>query len=527
MRIIVDLVPNHSSDQHEWFQTALKAGPGSPERERYLFRDGRGEGGAEPPNNWDSVFGGSAWTRVTDPATGGPEQWYLHMFDTTQPDFNWDHPEVREEFHDVLRFWCERGVDGFRVDVAHGLVKKAGLPDWAGTVAMVDGVDGDGETIEAADHVGDEPRVVTGTTSANGVETSGDAKANDGDVNRSGSGVISGETAPMFDQEGVHENYEGWRRVLDEFNAPGEQYSRALVAEAWVEPQSRLARYVRPTEMQQAFNFPFLVTLWDAAAYRDVITESLESLGAVGAPATWVLSNHDVVRHPSRFGLSTPGLRPPGIAADHEQPDHGIGLRRGRAATAFMLALPGSAYIYQGEELGLPEHTTLPHEVRQDPAFFRTRGTPNAETGRDGCRVPMPWEADAPAFGFSPTGASWLPQPAEWATLAVDAQTGDATSTLEFYRTAIALRRELGLGAGGLRWLDGYGDDMLAFQITPGRGFEKAFECVCVVVNLGDKPVDLARPNCEVILSSATDGPRVGDTGAGKLPGNTTVWLKG
>ncbi|QAY63014.1 DUF3459 domain-containing protein [Xylanimonas allomyrinae] len=470
MRVVVDLVPNHTSSEHAWFRAALAAAPGSPERARYLFRDGRGEHGELPPNNWTSVFGGQAWTRVQEPS-GQPGQWYLHLFDSSQPDLDWSNPEVRAELEDVLRFWLRRGVDGFRVDVAHGLVKADGLPDWAGHVAMVDGTDA-------------------------GAPEDGSTPAT--------------ESGPMFDQDGVHEIYRSWRAVLDEFDADGERRSRALVAEAWVEPLTRLARYVRDDEMQQAFNFSFLTSHWDAAAYRAVITASLEALDAVGAPATWVLSNHDVVRHASRFGLAVPGARPNGVFATDPQPDEALGLRRARAATLFMLALPGSAYLYQGEELGLPEHTTLPDDVREDPAYFRTQ---HAEAGRDGCRVPLPWAAGEPAFGFSPTGSSWLPQPAQWSTYAADAQTGVAGSTLELYREALRLRRERALGGNGLAWLDGHDADVVSFRSVATDGRD-----VVVLANLGSAPASLPT-GAEVLLASA-DLPD-----DGMLPADVTVWL--
>ena len=476
LRVIVDLVPNHTSDQHAWFRAALAAGPRSPERARYLFRDGRGEDGSEPPNNWKSIFGGPAWTRVTE-ADGALGQWYLHLFDASQPDLDWTHPEVRAEFEDILRFWLRRGVDGFRVDVAHGLVKAEGLPDWHGTVEMVGGTD--------------------------------PGAPEDGQTPAFGSG-------PMFDQDGVHEIYRSWRAVLDEFDGPGERHSRALVAEAWVEPLSRLTLYVRDDEMQQAFNFTFLTCLWDAAEYRAAITESLRAFDAVGAPTTWVLSNHDVVRHPSRFGLPVPGTKTNGIFAHETQPDEALGLRRGRAATAFMLALPGSAYLYQGEELGLPEHTTLPDDVREDPSYFRTN---HEEAGRDGCRVPLPWEAGKPGFGFSPTGKTWLPQPASWAAYAADAQDGVPGSTLELYRAALRLRREHGLGDGGLEWLSGYPDDVLAFRVA-GPDQDGAEGGVVVLANLGTTAVPL--PDGAAVLLASADLP-----GDGTLPADVTVWLQG
>ena len=406
LRVIVDLVPNHTSDEHVWFHQALEAGPHSPERARYLFRDGRGEHGELAPNSWRSVFGGPAWTRVTEP-DGTPGQWYLHLFDSRQPDLDWGHPEVRQEFHDILRFWLDRGVSGFRVDVAHGLVKADGLPDWDHDREIVDGADSDGRR------------------------------------------------PPMWDQDGVHEVYRGWREVLDAYDG-----DRMLVAEAWVEPSDRLARYVRPDEMHQAFNFDYLTSPWRARDLRSRVTRSLAANAAVGAPTTWVLSNHDVVRHPSRLSLGLEVDPPQGVGPGDDQPDERLGLRRGRAASALMLALPGSAYLYQGEELGLPEHTTLPDDARQDPAYFRYEG---AVAGRDGCRVPIPWNADEPAHGFSPNGRTWLPQPDSFAAYAADVQHGVDGSTLELYRAALRLRRELGLAGASLVWDSGYADDVVAF----------------------------------------------------------------
>ena len=464
MRVIVDLVPNHTSDQHVWFAEALAAEPGAPARDRYIFRDGRGPDGSEPPNNWQSIFGGAAWTRVDD------GQWYLHLFDASQPDLDWNHPEVRAEFEDVLRFWLDKGVDGFRIDVAHGMVKADGLPDWHGHVSMVEG------SAAEEDQPVDPGAPEDGSTGA-------------------------GNQGPMFDQDGVHEIYRSWHRVLAEYDG-----DRCLVAEAWVEPLSRLARYVRPDEMHQAFNFSFLTTAWDAAALRRVIAASYRANDEVGAPTTWVLSNHDVVRHATRLGLPEVGVRPNGVFATDPQPDEELGLRRARAASLLMLGLPGSAYLYQGEELGLPEHTTLPNEVRQDPGHFRTGG---AEAGRDGCRVPLPWEADAPGYGFGPSGETWLPQPESYGRYAADTQYGVDGSTFELYRAALATRRAEGLGHGGLTWLEAWADspDVVAFV---DRG-------VAVVANLGSDPVAL--PENEVLLAS-------GDLAEGMLPADTTVWLR-
>ncbi|MFF2141851.1 glycoside hydrolase family 13 protein [Kitasatospora sp. NPDC058190] len=448
LRIIVDLVPNHSSDQHEWFQRALREGPASPLRDRYHFRPGKGENGELPPNDWESIFGGPAWTRTENP-DGTPGDWYLHLFAPEQPDFNWENPAVADEFRSILRFWLDMGVDGFRIDVAHGLVKAPGLPDLGGADQLK---------------------------------------------------LLGNDVMPFFDQDGVHEIYRSWRKILDEY--PGQ---RIGVAEAWTPTVQRTANYVRPDELHQAFNFQYLGTDWDATALREVIDLSLDSMRPVDAPTTWVLSNHDVTRHATRFA-NEPGLgtqiRTPG--------DRSLGLRRARAATLLMLALPGSAYVYQGEELGLPDVTDLPDEVRQDPSFFRQAGQ---DGYRDGCRVPIPWSGTEAPYGFGPAagGPSWLPQPAEWAALSVEAQTGDPTSTLELYRSALAVRRaQPDLGAGTeVEWLDAP-EGTLAFR----RG---SFVCT---VNTTGEPVRIAAPGR--LLLASTD--LVVDGGETVLAPDSTGW---
>ncbi|MFF1254725.1 glycoside hydrolase family 13 protein [Pseudarthrobacter sp. NPDC058329] len=447
LKVIVDLVPNHTSDEHVWFQAALASSPGSPERDRYMFRPGKdkvpGSGdGNLAPNNWKSIFGGPAWSRIIE-ADGTPGEWYLHLFDTKQPDLNWENTEVHEEMRSVLRFWLDRGVDGFRVDVAHGLVKEPGLPDWEGVAAMVEGTAE--VTREAAHRPGDAPGAHT------------DAE----EPHRAVSPVYP--PSPFFDQDGVHDVYRDWHRVLAEYRG-----DRMMVAEAWVEPAERLARYTRPDETQQAFNFDFLLAGWDAEGMAESIDASLAASASVGAPCTWVLSNHDTVRHTTRFGLKDPTTFPKGLGADDEQPDAALGLARARAATLISLALPGSAYLYQGEELGLPEHTTVPAGARQDPTFFRTGG---AEIGRDGCRVPLPWSAELPGYGFSvvPEGGAaqpWLPQPQSFGPLAADQQEGVEGSTLELYRAALAFRSARRLGAGSVAWAESHVPDsgLLAFH---------------------------------------------------------------
>ncbi|MDB1087867.1 glycoside hydrolase family 13 protein [Streptomyces sp. ACA25] len=435
LRIIVDLVPNHSSDQHQWFQRALREGPGSALRDRYHFRPGKGPAGEEPPNDWESIFGGPAWTRTRNP-DGTPGDWYLHLFAPEQPDFNWNNAAVQDEFRSVLRFWLDLGVDGFRIDVAHGLVKADGLPDMG---------------------------------------SAGQLK------------LLGSQRLPFFDQDGVHEIYRSWRKILEEY--PGQ---RIGVAEAWTPSEDRTALYLRPDELHQAFNFHYLGTPWEAAELRRVIDTSLDSMRPVGAPSTWVLSNHDVVRHLTRLGGS---------------PD------RARAASLLMLALPGSAYVYQGEELGLPEVTELPDEVRQDPSFFKDNGQDGL---RDGCRVPIPWTAQGPSYGFG-EGGSWLPQPPEWAALSVEEQTGDPASTLELYRTALAVRREhSALGAGdSVEWLDAP-EGILAFRRRGADG-----TAVVCAANTTAEPVELtgalAVPGELLVASGAYDG-------TGPLPGDTTAW---
>jgi alpha-glucosidase len=452
LKVIIDIVPNHCSARHAWFRDALEAGPGSPERARFWFRPGRGEHGERPPNNWQSLFRGPAWTRVPD------GEWYLHLFAPEQPDLNWDNPAVRDEFRSVLRFWLDRGVDGIRIDVAHGMVKAPGLPD------------------------------------------EGDSAA----------GLLDAARTPYFDQEGVHEIYRDWRSIMDEYRP-----ERIAVAEAWVPNQVRLARYVRPDELHQAFNFDFLGTAWSGAGYRHVIDSSLQVMAAVGAPTTWVLSNHDVVRHASRLAVGVGGV--PGGAgpayAGLAAADPLLGLRRARAASLFMLALPGSAYLYQGEELGLPEVFDLPDAARQDPIFARTGG---AERGRDGCRVPLPWSGRVPPFGFGPARSQpWLPQPADWAGSTVEVQQADPTSTWSMYAAALRLRRRLDAFDGEeLRWLSAPGDDLLVFG-RPGPDGRPGLLCA---LNLGSVAARVSGVDGEPAVASWPGA------GSGVLPPDTSAW---
>ena len=376
MRIITDLVPNHTSWEHPWFVEALAAEPGSAERGRYHFRPGRGVAGDEPPTNWQSVFGGSTWERTE------AGDWYLHIFDVSQPDLDWSNEEVRAEFDDVIRFWLDRGIDGLRIDVAHGMVKDDTWPDITDRSAMLDSVNAD-------DH-------------------------------------------PFWDRPGVHEINRRWRSLLDTYD------DRMMVAEAWVS-SDRLREYLRDDEYHQSFGFDLLAAPWDAAEWRETIHRCCRNAAEVGAAPTWVLSNHDVMRHSTRYGLPVDvDWRRWPVEGPHDLLDVDLGRRRARAAALVMLALPGSAYLYQGDELGLPEVWDLPDDVLDDPTWERSGHT---ERGRDGCRVPIPWTAEDPAFGFSEADP-WLPQPASFGELAADVQAGDPDSHLSLHRRAVALRRE-------------------------------------------------------------------------------------
>lgn len=451
IHVVVDIVPNHSSDQHDWFQEALAAGRGSAERERYIFREGVGADGSEPPTDWVSVFGGSAWERVED------GQWYLHNFAKEQPDFNWDHHEVRADFLETLRFWSDRGVDGFRIDVAHMLTKDLSEP--LPSRDELDAID----------------------------RTSG--------------------SHPLIDRDDVHEIYAEWRQVFNSYDPP-----RTAVAEAWVDTPERRARYASAEGLGQAFNFDLLVADFDAAQFREIIVDNLEQAQRTGSSTTWVLSNHDVTRHATRYGLAPlqgravkQGAEWVAAGGPAELLDRDRGLRRANAASLLLLGLPGSAYLYQGEELGLHEVAEIRPEDRQDPAFFR--GAEFDGLGRDGCRVPLPWTADGVSFGFGSAPAH-LPQPDWFAAHAVDAQASDPASTLSLYREALRLRHPLQTGET-LEWIETGRADVLRFARPNGWQ---------VVTNFGSEPFDLGEDAADVVLASRV---LEGST----LAAETTAWI--
>ena len=437
-------MPNHSSDQHEWVRAALAAGPGSPERDRSIFRKGLGEHGEMPPSDWPSHFGPTAWTRLPD------GDWYLHLFAPEQPDFNWDLPDVREDFRTTLRFWSDRGVDGFRIDVAHALTKDLTEP-LRSKPAFIDF---------------DNP--------------------------------LSGDDV-LFDRDEVHEIYRDWRSVFNEYDPP-----RVAVAEAYVRAERRML-YARAEGLGQAFNFDLLVSPWDSDTYRAVITDNIRLAESVGATSTWVLSNHDKVRHASRLMMPAGNDGSSWVDSDGTDPviDRATGLRRARAATLLMLALPGSSYLYQGEELGLHEVADLPHDALQDPIWLRTNHT---HKGRDGCRVPLPWTTEPPSFGFG-SAAAHLPQPAWFADSAVSVEDGVAGSTLELYRAALAARRDL-LTDEAFEWVDAPAH---VIHFARSGGWHS-------ITNFGTAPIDLPAGDVIVVSAPLVDG---------RLAGDATVWLKG
>ena len=446
IRVFVDIVPNHSSDRHVWFQEALAAPRGSAARDRYIFRDGKSNG--EPPSKLASHFGPTGWTQVAD------GQWYMHLFTKEQPDFNWDNEDVNQYFLDTLRFWSDRGVDGFRIDVAHALKKNLDpLPDRE-SFAL--------------------------------------------------SAMKSDGTDPLFDRDEVHEVYAQWRKVFNEYDPP-----RVAVAEAWVHP-NRVARYASEDGLGQSFNFDLLGSAWDARAFREKIAYNLELSAKTGSSSTWVLSNHDVIRHATR--LVIPGLgesidffsdESAWYVANRMDPklDLELGVARARAATMLILALPGSSYLYQGEELGLHDVLDIPSDQMQDPQWFRGEGKLKS---RDGCRVPLPWEKTGSSFGFGP-GGSHLPQPRWYSEYSVEAQENDPSSTLNIYRQALALRKRL-YQSDRIEWLE-LGKDVLGFRRDGWMS----------ITNFGDVPIDL--PEGNLLLSSA-------ELVEGKLPAAATAWLQ-
>jgi alpha-glucosidase len=449
--VFVDIVPNHSSNHHVWFKEAIASAPGSAARNRYIFRDGKGINGELPPTNWISHFTPNAWSHEsTQGGTGN--QWYCHMFAPEQPDFNWDNKEVEEEFLTTLKFWADRGVDGFRIDVAHMMKKDLSEP------------------------LKDVPEPQTL------------------DSRRPGNEVL-------FDREEVHEVFKTWRALFNQYDPP-----RVAVAEAWAKPEN-IYKYASPDELGQAFNFDLLLAEFDAATYREIVTRNVASATKNGSSSTWVFSNHDQVRPATRYGLpigsnitAFKNSNGTSLPLDVER-----GINASIAAQMFALALPGCTYIYQGEELGLPEALEIPESEIQDPQYLKNH---KVDKGRDGCRVPLPWTSNGSSFGFG-SGGAHLPQPAIFSQYSVEAESGREGSPLEIFRKALALRKEL-VAPESMEWIDTGNENVLHFARPNG------WHCI---TNFGFTSYLIPAGLSVLHSSTAVEGDL--------LPGAATIWLKG
>jgi alpha-glucosidase len=460
LKVIVDVVPNHVSVAHKWFQAAIQAPAGSPEHARFHVLPGRGAGGEQPPNNWIGVFGGSAWSPMPHGARDemGNLLWYLHVFDSSQPDLNWTNPEIVADSEETLRFWLELGVDGFRVDVAFGLAKDMTYSDHPDPQSVIHAM-----RLDLND----------------GVQRDPDPRA----------ALIN---APFFDRDEVHEVYRRWRTILDSYPGP-----RIAVAEAWAYPVERAMAYARPDELHQVFNFDFLLVQWAAEDMRRVIASVLEAVAIVGAPASWVLSNHDTPRVVTRLGGGP------------------LGQARALALAHVAHFLPGCVYIYNGEELGLPD-AEIPADRRADPIWFRSGGT---DPGRDGARAPMPWRGATPPYGFSRNPGTWLPAPPGWADRTVESESSDPGSHLNHYRRMIAVRRSH----------PDLSDPGSAFSATvpiPGLLRIERGSAVCLA-NTSDAPIRMEgslSARSRILVASNADTPALSEDGL-VIPTDTCIWL--
>jgi alpha-glucosidase len=376
IRVVIDWVPNHTSDRHPWFQAA-RSSRDDPRRDWYVWRDPAPGGG--PPNDWTSAFEacGPAWT--LDEPTG---QYYLHSFAPQQPDLNWDNPEVEAAMHDVLRFWLERGVDGFRLDAIVKIAKDPLLRDQAGAPRRHD-----------------------------------------------------------EDWDSIHDRLRGIRRVVDEYP------DRVLVGEVVLYDLHRVVSYLEAgDQLHLAHNFQFVRLPWEAEALRTAI-DDFEALAEETAWPAWFLANHDLPRTASRFDGA------------------GHGPARARAAALLLYALRGTPFVYQGEELGLPDAEIPPDRVVD-------------VDGRDPQRAPIPWappSSAGPGAGFS-TGEPWLPVVADAERLCVERQAADPRSMLALVRRLAALRGGTpALQTGGQRTFEA-GADVLAW--TREGGGERLLACI-------------------------------------------------
>ncbi len=465
IRVLMDVVPNHCSSQHPWFLEALAAEPGSPERDRFYFREGKGKGGSEPPNNWRAVFGGSAWARESGPAG----QWYLATFTPWQPDFNWGNQDVIEHFDRMLTFWFDRGVEGFRIDAVGVVGKEPGLPD------------------------ADPPEAGVADTD-----------------------VWAKNPYTVF-HPSAHKVWRHWRKVIDSYQADHPGRDLFTISEAYTNDRPDVfAKYMGGDEFHQSFAFDVMLAPWDAGSYRHAVDQVLDTLATVNETPSWTLNNHDTQRIVTRLGRAnatdTKSYTGNNLVYVEAPVDVELGTRRARAAIAFAAALPGAFYLYQGEELGLPEVLDLPAEARQDPIFAQTEGR---EIGRDGCRVPMPWTVDSSgSFGFSAVPAPadpWMPTPIGWGSYGADAQANDPQSMLWWYRSIFSTRRNL---TGALVWLDSQHDNVLVFS----RGD------LVIAANFGSEPVTL--PDDVVAKRGVLLSSSLSQHTATRLPADCCVWLR-
>ena len=414
MKVLIDWVPNHTSDRHPWFVEA-RGSRASAKRDWYVWRDGAP---GRPPNNWRAAFGerGPAWT--WDEATS---QWYLHLFLPEQPDLNWENPEVVRAMLDTLRFWLDRGVDGFRMDVVHCIGKDPALPDAPEALAKIPWC-----------ALNDDPR--------------------------------------------THVHLRAIRGVLDARDG-----DRVMVGEVFLLSTAQVAAYYgRGDELHLAFNFPPLFAPWEAPAWRERVDETLREIVPRGWPS-WVLSNHDQPRHRTRYGG---------------------GEARARAAALLLLGLPGTPFLYAGEELGL-EDAVIPEARRLDPG------------GRDGCRAPLPWDA-TPGHGWA-SAEPWLPWPPEATARNAASQRSDPDSMLHLHRRLLAARRASdALRLGDFAWLPAP-EGVLAWERT--RGADRR----AVVVNFADAPRAVPLDG-DWRIEVASDG--VGGPFPGRVGPERAVWLR-
>ena len=496
MHVLLDLVPGHSAVDNPWFLES-----GKDERnawtDRYIWRPMTQSPNLNSPYESIRGFLGGIAERPDAAAVNcfSTQACLNYGFGTVTEDWQFaaDSPEAvqgRLLIQDIMDFWLGLGADGFRVDVAHGLAKDLDRDDL--------------ESYKVCEHV-----------------------------------LPSDGSHPLYDRDEVHDIYREWRKVFNEYNPPA-----FAVAEAWVNPD-RQHLYASTEELGQVFNFEFAKKDWIRDDMHLAIEEGLESAERSGSSATWVMSNHDVPRHASRYGLpQVPASSHHQLAKDwllrdgttYEE-NRELGAKRARAAILMELALPGSTYIYQGEELGLPEVADIPWNKLEDPTAFNSVRE-QIEKGRDGCRVPLPWvAADAPklddpddefghdgSFGFSPAGAEHdphLPQPKWYKDFAVDVEDADPNSMLNLYRKALSLRHNLMPQDTELQWLDEDRPSDVRDGADGQRGGVIAYSRSngwASVTNFGERPAEL--PQGDVILAS---GELTED---GRLPQDTTVWLQ-